>query len=49
MLYCNTKLDNCNLSFSFWLAGRNERPEWEVRLKDDTDIDIIEKKEIKDV
>ena len=41
-----TTLDNCRLPYSFWLAGRFERPEWEVRVKDENKVKIIKTKEI---
>lgn len=39
-------VDNCRLPYSFWLAGRFERPEWEVRVKDEDLIKIIKKDEV---
>lgn len=42
----STELDNCRLPYSLWLAGRFERPEWEVRIKDETKVNIITKKEV---
>lgn len=48
--YCNkfimigeTTLKNCRLPYSLWLAGRFERPEWEVRIKDESKIKIVKK------
>jgi hypothetical protein len=41
-----TTLDNCRLAYSFWLAGRFERPEWEVRLANEQKIRIISRKEV---
>jgi hypothetical protein len=41
-----TTLDNCRLPYSIWLAGRFERPEWEVRVKDESKVKIINSKEI---
>lgn len=43
---CETDIDNCDLPYSIWLAGRFERTEWEVRLKDETQIVIKGRKEI---
>lgn len=44
VLVGETTLDNCRLPYSIWLAGRFERPEWEVRVKDETKVKIISKK-----
>lgn len=41
-----TTLDNCRLPYSFWLAGRFERPEWEVRLADERKVRIVSRKEV---
>jgi hypothetical protein len=30
-----------NKNYSIWLAGRFERPEWEVRVKDESKVKII--------
>ena len=46
ILYGETTLDNCRLPYSLWLAGRFERPEWEVRVKDELKVKIIKSKEI---
>jgi len=46
ILYGTTTLDNCRLPYSIWLAGRFERPEWEVRVKDESKVKIINSKEI---
>lgn len=46
ILYGTTTLDNCRLPYSIWLAGRFERPEWEVRVKDESKVKIIKSKEI---
>ena len=46
ILTATTTLDNCRLPYSIWLAGRFERPEWEVRVKDETKVKIIKSKEI---
>ena len=46
ILYGTTTLDNCRLPYSIWLAGRFERPEWEVRVKDELKVKIIKSKEI---
>lgn len=43
VLVGETTLDNCRLPYSIWLAGRFERPEWEVRIKDESKIKIIKK------
>lgn len=40
-----TTLDNCRLAYSFWLAGRFERPEWEVRLANEQAVRIVSRKE----
>ena len=44
VLVGETTLDNCRLPYSIWLSGRFERPEWEVRVKDETKVKIISKK-----
>lgn len=36
-----TTVDNMLLPYSFWLAGRFERPEWEIRLKDENAVGNI--------
>jgi len=41
-----TTLDNCDFPYSLWLAGRFERKEWEVRIKDDTKVKILNWKEV---
>lgn len=41
-----TTLDNCRLAYSFWLAGRFERPEWEVRLVNEQKVRIVSRKEV---
>lgn len=41
-----TTLDNCDLPYSLWLAGRFERKEWEVRIKDETKVNILNWKEV---
>lgn len=41
-----TTLDNCDLPYSLWLAGRFERKEWEVRIKDETEVKILNWKEV---
>jgi len=41
ILFGETTLDNCRLPYSIWLAGRFERPEWEVRVKDESKVKII--------
>ena len=41
-----TTLDNCRLLYSFFLAGRFERNEWEVRLKDEKAVRLVSKKEL---
>lgn len=41
-----TTLDNCDLPYSLWLAGRFERKEWEVRIKDETQVKILNYKEV---
>ena len=46
ILTATTTLDNCRLPYSIWLAGRFERPEWEVRVKDESKVKIIKSKEI---
>ena len=46
ILTATTTLDNCRLPYSIWLAGRFERPEWEVRVKDESKVKIINSKEI---
>lgn len=46
IMTATTSLDNCDLPYSFWLAGRFDRPEWEVRLKDESKVKIISHKEI---
>lgn len=44
VLIATTNLENCNLPYSLWLAGRFERPEWEVRVKDETKVKILKYK-----
>ncbi len=39
-----TSVDNMLLPYSFWLAGRFERPEWEIRLKDENAVSSITKR-----
>lgn len=39
-----TSVDNMLLPYSFWLAGRFERPEWEIRLKDENAVSNITKR-----
>lgn len=46
MFQGNTTLDNCDLPYSLWLAGRFERKEWEVRIKDETKVKILNWKEV---
>lgn len=41
ILFGETTFDNCRLPYSIWLAGRFERPEWEVRVKDESKVKII--------
>lgn len=40
-----TTINNCRLPYSLWLAGRFERPEWEVRVADEKAIKIVGRKE----
>lgn len=43
-----TGVDNMDLPYSFWLAGRFERNECEVRLRDEKGIQITAIKELKE-
>lgn len=46
VLTCTTTLDNCRLPYSFWLAGRFDGKEWEVRIKDEKKLKLISTEEI---
>lgn len=46
ILTATTSLSNCALPYSFWLAGKFERPEWEVRIKTDSQLKIISQKSL---
>ena len=47
ILTATTDVSNCRLAFSMWLAGRfNNRPEYEIRIKDPEKLELIKTLEI---
>lgn len=46
ILIGTTDISNCRVAYSLWLAGRFERNEWEVRIKDESKVKILSYKEV---